>query len=139
MSDEHGSRDETGGPEQDTESGDRETLGYVEDTGDSDGERQRHDEDDKVIGTAPEAGEMAEPTTDSAQASREARWGLQQGLAVGLVSIASGLLVAFGLMQATGLVNLPEPLRGSAIAHWSIFVALGVVLLAAFAYSQRGT
>lgn len=145
MSDENADRDRSdrnGRDRPETDGTDREALGYAEeelggrgrDAGD---DRDRDDE--KVVGTAPEAGAIDEPTTTSAQASRESRWGIQEGLAIGLVSIFSGLLIVFGLMQATGLITLPGPLEDSAIGHWSLFVALGVLFLAAFAYSQRGT
>ncbi|MFC3957745.1 hypothetical protein [Halovivax cerinus] len=138
MSDENADRDRRERDRDESSGADRESLGYTERaSGDWAGRTDGRDE--KLIGTDPEVGEIDEPTTDSAQASREARWGLQQGLAIGLVSIVSGLLVAFGLMQATGLVDLPEPLADSAVAHWSVFVALGVLFVAVFAYSQRGT
>ncbi|WP_247729711.1 hypothetical protein [Halovivax limisalsi] len=123
----------------------RESLGYDGPSsdqptrGDAARDDDDHDTDEKLVDTEPEAEAIDEPTVDSEHASRESRWGIQQGLAIGIVSIAVGLLVAVGLMQATGLLTLPGPFEGSAIANWAVFVALAVLLVAAFAYSQRGT
>lgn len=113
-----------------------ETAGTDEDAPGADRERG---DDEYLLGTDPDPEAIDEPTTDSAQEAREARWALQEGLAIGIVSIFAGVLVAFGLMQATGLIDLPGPIGDSPLAHWTLFVALGAILLAAFAWSQRGT
>lgn len=136
--DEYGSGDRPGDETRTAGEG-REAFGYTAATDSEDEDRLGQDEADKLVGTEPDADAINQPTTESAQASRATRWGIQEGLAIGLVSIVSGVLIVFGLMQATGLITLPGPLEDSAIAHWSVFVALGVLFVAAFAYSQRGT
>lgn len=80
-----------------------------------------------------------EPTRDEEQEAREVYWLLKETVAIGLVSIVSVVLIAFGLMQATGLISIPGPIGNSPIVHWSLFVALGVALVATFVWSQWGT
>lgn len=85
----------------------------------------------------PEA--IDEPTDDQQQEAREIYWMLKETVAIGILSIFGVVLLAFGLMQATGLVSIPGPFGDSPIVHWAVFVAFGAVLVAAFAWCQWGT
>lgn len=79
-----------------------------------------------------------EPTTSESQAEQETAWMAKEWLSIALVSIFATLLFAFGLMQATGLVETPAPIAETALGGWYIFIGLSVVLIALFLWSRRG-
>lgn len=58
-------------------------------------------------------------------------------LRIGVVSIAAMLLLALGMMQATGLVDLLSPFVDSEIGQWLVFVILAVVVGAVAVWSWR--
>lgn len=97
------------------------------------------DEDARLLGNEPDPEAIDEPTQDSQQEAQETYWMLKETLAIGLFSVLAVVLLAFGLMQATGLITLPEPIGNSALAQVAVFVLLGAVLVGALLWSQRGT
>lgn len=97
-------------------------------------DQEEVDEDARLLGNEPDAEAIDEPTRDSEQEAQETKWMIKEMVAVGLISIVGLLLLAFGLMQATGLVDVGGPL-----AEWGLFIGLGVLAVALFAWSQWRT
>ncbi|MFC7215902.1 hypothetical protein ACFQO4_17675 [Saliphagus sp. GCM10025334] len=102
-------------------------------------DQEEINEDARLLGNEPDADAIDEPVTDSEQEARESYWMIKETIAIGLISIVGISLIAFGAMQATGLITLPGWLGNSPFVHWSLFLVLGVVLVLVFAWSQWGT
>lgn len=102
-------------------------------------DQEEIDEDARMLGNEPEREPIDEPTLDNEQEAQQMYWMAKEVVAIGIISIFAFLLLAFGLMQATGLIALPGPLQGSLIANWSLFIILAVILAAVLAWSQWRT
>ncbi len=97
---------------------------------DTDEKRPMHSEPDEEA--------IDEPTTSGAQEADETAWMMKEGVAVGLVSIIAVLILALGLMQATGLVNILGPFAAGGLLPWVAFGVLVLVALGAFAWTRVG-
>ncbi|WP_254523903.1 hypothetical protein [Natrinema caseinilyticum] len=97
---------------------------------DTDEKRPLHSEPDEEA--------IDEPTTSGAQEADETAWMMKEGVTIGLISIVVFFVLALGLLQGTGLVDLLAPIADSELGQWAAFAALIVAVLAAFAWSRRG-
>ncbi|MFC6718476.1 cell division protein CrgA [Natrialbaceae archaeon GCM10025810] len=97
-------------------------------------DQEKVNEDARLVGNEPNEEAIDEPTQDSEQEAEETYWMVKEMVAVGLVSIVGISLLTFGLMQATGMVDI-----AGAIGDWILFVGLAVLVVAAFVWSQWRT
>ncbi|NUB91852.1 hypothetical protein HTZ84_08365 [Haloterrigena sp. SYSU A558-1] len=111
-------------------------MGDADDSGpDTPGtDQEKIDEDARLLGNEPDEDAIDEPTLSQQQEAQETYWMAKEMVAIGVFSILGVILLGFGLMQMSGLLEVPGPF-GNAI----LFVALGALLVAAFAWSQWGT
>ncbi|MFD1562005.1 hypothetical protein ACFR99_00250 [Haloarchaeobius amylolyticus] len=79
-----------------------------------------------------------EPTTSGAQEADETAWMMKEGVSVGLISIAAVLVLALGLLQLTGLVDVLAPVADTELGQWLAFGVLVLIVLAAFGWSRVG-
>jgi hypothetical protein len=98
------------------------------------------DENDseRPLHSDPDEDAIDEPTTTSAQEADETAWMLKEGVAIGLVSIAAVLVLALGLLQGTGLVDVLAPIADTGLGQWAALGVLVLVVLAVFAWSRIG-
>ncbi|WP_254764437.1 hypothetical protein [Natrinema marinum] len=97
------------------------------------------DTDDKrPMHSEPDQEAIDEPTTSGAQEADETAWMMKEGVAVGLVSIIAVLILALGLMQATGLVNVLAPFTVGGLLPWAAIGVLVLLALGAFAWTRVG-
>lgn len=77
------------------------------------------------------------PTHDSAEAEQEGQWMARNWLAIAAVSILGLLLLAVGLLQATGLVSVFAPVAETQTQQWGAFGVLVLiwVLIAGWSWS----
>ena len=97
-------------------------------------DQEKIDEDARLLGNEPDKEAIDEPTRGPEQEAEETYWMAKEMVAVGIVSILGLILLGFGLLQVGGLVEVPGP-----FGDWITFIALGALLVAAFAWSQWGT
>ncbi|RQG90079.1 hypothetical protein EA462_08755 [Natrarchaeobius halalkaliphilus] len=83
----------------------------------------------------PDREPTEKPTTDREEAEREGRWMARNWIAIAVVSILAALLLAVGLLQATGLVDLFAPVVGTEGQQWGVFAILAVVVIAIAGWS----
>lgn len=82
--------------------------------------------------------ESVEEPTNTEQDAREAEsFMAREWSSIALVSIAGMLLLALGMMQATGLVDFLDVLGGATV-QWLAIAVLGIAVVAAFLWSRRG-
>jgi membrane-anchored glycerophosphoryl diester phosphodiesterase (GDPDase) len=86
----------------------------------------------------PDEESVEEPTTSEQQAEREATWMAKEWTSIAVVSIFLVVLVAVGLLQLTGVVDLLAPIADTEVGQWSVFVVIALVVLAIFLWSRRG-
>ncbi|WP_408958426.1 hypothetical protein [Natrinema sp. 74] len=97
------------------------------------------DTDDKrPMHSDPDQEAIDEPTTSGAQEADETAWMMKEGVAVGLISIIAVLVLALGLLQASGLVNILAPFAAGGLLQWAAFAVLVLVVLGAFAWTRVG-
>ncbi|WP_339103898.1 hypothetical protein [Haloterrigena salinisoli] len=97
-------------------------------------DQEEINEDARLLGNEPDGEAIDEPTRDEEQEAQESYWMAKEMVAIGVISILGVLLLGFGLLQASGLVEVPGP-----FGNWIVFIALGALLVAVFAWSQWGT
>ena len=97
---------------------------------DKDSERPMHSDPDEEA--------IDEPTTSSAQEADETAWMMKEGVTIGLIAIGAMVLLALGLLQGTGLVDVFAPIADTGIGQWAAFAVLVLVALAVFAWSRMG-
>ncbi len=86
----------------------------------------------------PDEDSVEEPTTSEQQAEREATWMAKGWTSIAVVSIFLLVLVAVGLLQLTGVVDLLAPIADTGVGQWSAVVGLALAVLAVFLWSRRG-
>jgi polyferredoxin len=86
----------------------------------------------------PDEEAIEEPTTDEQQAEREATWMAKEWASIGVISILVMVLLALGLLQATGVIDLLAPIADTEIGQWGAFVVLALVVLGISLWSRRG-
>ncbi|MDF9746771.1 hypothetical protein [Natrinema salsiterrestre] len=97
---------------------------------DKDSERPTHSEPDEEA--------IDEPTTSSAQEADETAWMMKEGVTIGLIAIGATLLLALGLLQGTGRVDVLAPIADTGLGQWAAFAVLVLVAIAVFAWSRTG-
>ncbi|WP_265108449.1 hypothetical protein [Halosolutus halophilus] len=77
------------------------------------------------------------PTNTKAEAKEEDQWMIRNWVGIAAVSIFGLLLLALGMMQATGLVDVLAPFADTEAQQWGVFavLALGVIALAGWGWS----
>lgn len=75
------------------------------------------------------------PTTDRERAADEGAWMARNWLAVAAVSILALVVLALGLLQYTGLVNLFAPIAGTEAGQWAAFAVIALVVAGVAAWS----
>lgn len=83
----------------------------------------------------PREESVEQPTRTEQDAEEETVWMLKEGLGIALVSIGFLLLLALGLLQATGLADFTGE---RTIVQVAVFGVLALLLLAVLAWSRRG-
>ena len=78
-----------------------------------------------------------DPTHDTEEARREGAAMGRRWLQIAAVATFATLLVALGLLQATGLVDLFAPIADSEAAQWALFAVLALVVVAVGAWSWK--
>ncbi|MFB1062407.1 hypothetical protein [Natrinema sp. H-ect4] len=97
---------------------------------DKDSERPMHSDPDEEA--------IDEPTTSGAQEADETAWMMKEGVTIGLISIMAVLVLALGLLQGTGLVDVFAPIADTNFGQWIAFGVLVLVVIAVFAWSRVG-
>jgi len=97
---------------------------------DKDSERPMHSDPDEEA--------IDEPTTSGAQEADETAWMMKEGVTIGLISIMAVLVLALGLLQGTGLVDVFCTDRRHQFRQWIAFGVLVLVVIAVFAWSRVG-
>ncbi|WP_254530594.1 hypothetical protein [Natrinema gelatinilyticum] len=95
-------------------------------------------EDKRPTHSDPDEEAIDEPTTSGAQEASETAWMMKEGVTIGLISIVVVLVLALGLLQVSGLVDLLAPFVDTELGQWAAFAILVVVVLVAFAWARRG-
>lgn len=104
---------------------------YSEMEDDNDSKRPLHSDPDKEA--------IEEPTTSSAQEADETAWMMKQGVSIGLIAIAAVLVLALGLLQATGsAIDVFGLIIESTLGQWLVVGVLALIVLAAFGWSRVG-
>jgi uncharacterized protein YqhQ len=75
------------------------------------------------------------PTRDSQEAEQEGKWMARNWLGVAVISILTLLLLAVGLMQATGLIDVFAPVADSETGQWAAFGVLALIVVGIAAWS----
>jgi uncharacterized protein YqhQ len=75
------------------------------------------------------------PTHDSQEAEQEGKWMARNWLGVAVISILTLLLLAVGLMQATGLIDVFAPVADSETGQWAAFGVLALIVVGIAAWS----
>ena len=83
----------------------------------------------------PDREPTEKPTHDSAEAEHEGRWMARNWLAIAAVSILGVLLLAIGIMQATGLMALFAPVADTETQQWGVFAILVLAWLVVAGWS----
>ncbi|MBZ6493961.1 hypothetical protein [Natrinema longum] len=98
------------------------------------------DENDseRPLHSDPDEEAIDEPTTSSAQEADETAWMMKEGITVGLVAIGAMVLLALGLLQGTGLVDIFAPIADTGLGQWAAFGGLVLIAIAVFAWSRIG-
>ena len=84
------------------------------------------------------------PTQSQEQAVEEGAWMAQNWLRIAVISILGLWVLALGMMQATGLVDVFAPVADTEAGQWAAFTVLAVIVLAIAVWSwaspreQRG-
>jgi hypothetical protein len=86
----------------------------------------------------PDEDAIEEPTTDTQQAEKEATWMVKEWTTIGVISILVLVILAIGLLQATGVIDLLAPIVDTETGQWSVFGALVLIVVAIFLWSRRG-
>ena len=94
--------------------------------------------DERPTHSDPDAEAIDEPTTSGAQEADETAWMMKEGIMIGLFAIVGVVVLALGLMQGTGLIDLFAPIADSGLWQWIGFGVLVVLVLAAFAWTRVG-
>lgn len=77
------------------------------------------------------------PTNTKAEADREGAWMSRNWIAIATVSILGLLVIAVGLLQATGLIDLFGPIADSPTGRWIAFSVLAAAVIVIGAWSWR--
>lgn len=85
----------------------------------------------------PDKEPTEKPTEDREEAEREGQWMARNWLGIAVVSILALLLLALGMMQATGLVDVFGPVADSETGQWAAFGVLALAVLALAGWSWR--
>lgn len=100
-------------------------------TDENDSQRPMHSDPDKEA--------IDKPTTSGAQEADETAWMMKEGVTIGLISIALVLVLALGLLQATGsAIDIFGLFIESALGQWLVVGVLALVVLGAFVWSRVG-
>ncbi|RZV10589.1 hypothetical protein BDK88_1759 [Natrinema hispanicum] len=100
-------------------------------TDENDSQRPMHSDPDKEA--------IDEPTTSGAQEADETAWMMKEGVTIGLISIALVLVLALGLLQATGsAIDIFGLFIESALGQWLVVGVLALAVLTAFVWSRVG-
>ena len=100
-------------------------------TDENDSQRPMHSDPDKEA--------IDEPTTSGAQEADETAWMMKEGVTIGLISIALVLVLALGLLQATGsAIDIFGLFIESALGQWLVVGILALAVLTAFVWSRVG-
>lgn len=83
----------------------------------------------------PREESVEQPTQTEQDAREETAWMAKEGIGIALISIGFVLLLALGMMQATGLADFTGE---STAVQVGVFVLLAALLLGVFAWSRRG-
>ncbi|GAB3017534.1 hypothetical protein [Natronobiforma cellulositropha] len=75
------------------------------------------------------------PAESREQAESEGAWMAQNWLRIAVVSILSLWLVALGIMQATGLIDVFAPVASTETGQWAAFGVLALVVIAIAVWS----
>lgn len=86
-----------------------------------------------------DGGDVDDPTQIPGDDAEQAAEMHRSWARIAVVSVAILLVLAFGLLQAAGLVEPLAPLVDSRTGQWFVFAALAVAVLAAAAYSWRAS
>ncbi|AGB37726.1 hypothetical protein [Natronococcus occultus] len=85
----------------------------------------------------PDKEPTEKPTEDREEAEQEGQWMARNWLGIAVVSILFLLLLALGMMQATGLVDVFAPIADSETGQWAAFGVLALAVLALAGWSWR--
>ncbi|WP_394739507.1 hypothetical protein [Natronococcus roseus] len=85
----------------------------------------------------PDEEPTEKPTNDREEAEREGKWMARNWIGIAVVSILALLLLAVGMMQATGLVDVFAPVADSETGQWAAFGVLALAVLAIAGWSWR--
>lgn len=77
------------------------------------------------------------PTEDREEARQEGQWMARNWIGIAVVSILVLVLLAVGMMQATGLVDVFAPVADTQGGQWAAFGVLALVVLALAGWSWR--
>ncbi|MFC4543135.1 hypothetical protein ACFO5R_14490 [Halosolutus amylolyticus] len=83
----------------------------------------------------PDREPTEKPTNTKREAKEEDQWMIRNWIGVAVVSIFGLLLLALGMMQATGLVDLLAPVADTGAQQWGVFAVLALVVLALAGWS----
>ncbi|MCU4741126.1 opsin family protein [Halobacteria archaeon AArc-m2/3/4] len=75
------------------------------------------------------------PTRNREQAEEEGAWMGQNWLRIAVVSILGLWVVALGLLQASGLINVFAPIADTQRGQWAAFAVLALVVIGIGAWS----
>lgn len=78
----------------------------------------------------PDREPTEKPTHDREEAKRDGQWMARNWIGIAAVSILGLVLLALGMLQATGLVDAFAPVADSETAQWGAFGVLVLVWLA---------
>jgi flagellar biosynthesis protein FlhB len=85
----------------------------------------------------PDQEPTEKPTQDRHEAEQEGKWMARNWMGIAVISILTLLLLAVGLMQATGLVDVFAPVADSQTGQWAAFGVLALVVVAIAGWSWR--
>lgn len=86
----------------------------------------------------PDSDPTETTTTDKQEAESEGKTMGRHWLGIAAVSILGLLLIALGLLQASGVVDVFAPIAESQTQQWGVFAALVLGWIALAGWSWRG-
>ena len=77
------------------------------------------------------------PTRTEEEATQEGAWMLRNWLGIAVVSIAALVVIALGLLQWTGLIDVFGPVASTETGQWMAFGVLVLVVVALAAWTWK--
>ncbi|WP_049920201.1 hypothetical protein [Halobiforma nitratireducens] len=88
--------------------------------------------------SSPDEEPTENPTTERNEAEREGKWMGRNWLGIAAVSIFGLLLLALGLLQASGLVDVFAPIAETQTQQWAAFAVLVLLWIGLAGWSWSG-